>query len=59
VDLKHVWADGDEVVVLYDMVTNTPAGTQLICEWSSIEGDKISSIRVVFDSAPFAFLRSG
>ena len=59
VDVKHVSSDGDEVVVLYDMVTNTPAGTQLICEWYGVEDGKIAWIRALFDSAPFAFLRAG
>jgi SnoaL-like domain len=54
---RHVSSAGDEVVVLYDMATKTPAGTQLICEWYRVEGDKIASIRALFDSAPFAFLR--
>jgi hypothetical protein len=57
VNPRHMSSDGDEVVVLYDMVTNTPAGTQLICEWYRIEGGKIAWIRALFDSAPFAFLR--
>jgi SnoaL-like domain len=58
VDVKHVSSDGDQVVVLYDMVTNTPAGTQLVCEWYGVDGNKIAWIRALFDSAPFAFLRS-
>jgi hypothetical protein len=57
VDVKHVSSVGDEVVVLYDMVTKTPAGTQLICEWYGIEEGKIRWIRALFDTAPFAFLR--
>jgi hypothetical protein len=54
---RHMSAAGDEVVVLYDMVTRTPAGTQLICEWYGVEEGKIAWIRGVFDSAPFASLR--
>src|SRR5258708_36071169 len=30
IDLKKVFVDGDNVCVLYDMVTNTPAGTAFI-----------------------------
>lgn len=59
VDIRHLSSDGHEVVVLYDMMTNTPAGTQLICEWYGVEGGKIAWIRALFDSAPFAFLRGG
>ena len=58
VDLKHMSSAGNEVVVLYDMATNTPAGTQLVCEWYGIEDGKIAWIRALFDSAPFAFLRA-
>jgi SnoaL-like domain len=57
VQLRHVSSAGDEVVVLYDMATKTPAGTQLVCEWYRVEDDKIAWIRALFDSAPFAFLR--
>jgi hypothetical protein len=59
VDVKHMSSDGDQVVVLYDMVTKTPAGTQLVCEWYGVDEGKIAWIRALFDSAPFAFLRSG
>jgi SnoaL-like domain len=59
IDIKHMSTAGDEVVVLYDMVTTTPAGTQLICEWYGIEDGTITWIRALFDTAPFAFLREG
>jgi hypothetical protein len=59
ITIRHVSADGDEVVALYDMATSTPAGTQLVCEWYGVEGDRIAWIRALFDTAPFAFLRSG
>jgi hypothetical protein len=35
------------------MVTKTPAGAALIAEWCQVRGDKIASIRVVFDARPF------
>ena len=54
IDVKKVFADGPDVCVLYDMVTNTPAGTAFIAEWYQIRGDKIGSLRVVFDARPFA-----
>jgi hypothetical protein len=57
IDLKHRSSAGDQVVVLYDMVTRTPAGTQLVCEWFGVEGSTITWIRALFDTAPFAFLR--
>ena len=57
IDVKHRSSTGDEVVVLYDMATKTPAGTQLVCEWFGVEGGTIIWIRALFDTAPFAFLR--
>jgi len=54
VDVKKMFADGDDVCLLYDMVTKTPAGTAFVAEWHHIAGDKIAAIRVVFDARPFA-----
>jgi hypothetical protein len=54
VDVKKMFVDGDDVCLLYDMVTKTPAGTAFIAEWHHVTGDKISAIRVVFDARPFA-----
>src|SRR5881628_3136379 len=51
--LHHI-VDGDDVCLLYDMVTNTPAGTAFICEWYRVRGEKIASVRAVFDARPFA-----
>ena len=48
-----MFVDGDDVCLLYDMVTNTPAGTAFISEWHQVRGDKIAAIRVVFDPRPF------
>jgi ketosteroid isomerase-like protein len=53
-DIKKELVDGQDVVVIYDMVTNTPAGTAPIAEWYRVEGDKIAAIRVFFDPRPFA-----
>jgi SnoaL-like domain len=54
VDMKHVFVDGNDVCMWYDLVTNSPAGTALITEWHHVEGDKIQSIQVLFDARPFA-----
>jgi ketosteroid isomerase-like protein len=59
IELRRTFANGDEVCLLYDMVTNTPAGTQPIAEWYRVRGDKIASIQAYFDSQPFAALREG
>ena len=54
VDVKKVFVDGDDVCVLYDLVTNSPAGTAFIAEWHHVHAGKIDAIRVVFDARPFA-----
>ena len=54
IDVKKVFVDDDDVCVLYDMVTNTPAGTAFIVEWYQVRGDKIAALRAVFDARPFA-----
>jgi hypothetical protein len=56
IDVKKVFVDGDDVCVLYDMVTNTPAGTALIAEWYQVDGGKISALHAIFDARPFAAL---
>ena len=54
IDVKKVFADGNDVCVLYDMVTNTPAGTAFVVEWFQVRGDKIAALQAVFDARPFA-----
>ena len=54
IDLKKIFVDGNDVCVLYNMVTNTPAGTAFIAEWYQVNGGKIAYIRAVFDARPFA-----
>ncbi len=54
VDVKKMFIDGDDVCLLYDMVTRTPAGTAFIAEWHHVTGGKIDRIRAVFDARPFA-----
>jgi hypothetical protein len=54
IDVKKSFVDGDDVCVLYDMVTDTPAGTAFIAEWYQVKRGKIAEIRVVFDARPFA-----
>ena len=54
VDMKNMFVDGNDVCLLYDLVTNTPAGTSFVCEWMQVKDEKIAAIRVVFDARPFA-----
>jgi hypothetical protein len=52
-DVKKVFTDGPEVCVIYDFVTNTPAGAVPIVEWLRIEGGRITSVTLVFDRIAF------
>jgi hypothetical protein len=53
---KKIFVDGNDVCLLYDMVTNTPVGTAFIAEWYHVKDNKIGSLRIVFDARPFAAL---
>ena len=45
-------ADGDDVCVIYDLVTNTPAGTIPTAGWFQLRDGRIASIRAFFDARP-------
>ena len=53
-DVKKVVANGDDVVTIYDLHTNTPAGTSRIAEWTTVKDGKIAEMRIYFDARPFA-----
>jgi len=52
-DVKKVFTDGADVCVIYDFVTNTPAGSVPIVEWLHIEDGRIFSVILFFDRATF------
>jgi hypothetical protein len=52
-DVKKVLSSGPEVCVLYDFVTDTPAGAVPIVEWLSVEQGKIKSVTLLFDRVAF------
>jgi SnoaL-like domain len=54
VSVRKLFEAGDDICLLYDMETNTPIGTALICEWFTVRDRKIVSILAVFDARPFA-----
>lgn len=49
----HMFVDGDDVAVFYDLHTTTPAGTMPVAEWYHVRDGKISAVRVYFDARPF------
>jgi hypothetical protein len=52
-DVKKVFIDGDEACVLYDLVTDTPAGAVPCVEWLRIEGGRIRWAKLLFDRVGF------
>ena len=53
-ETQYVFVDGSEVCTIYNLVTATPAGSAPVAEWDTIVDGKISAIRAIFDSRPFA-----
>ena len=52
-DVKKVFTDGADVCVIYDLVTDSPAGAVPIVEWLHIEGDRIATVMLFFDRPTF------
>jgi hypothetical protein len=50
-DIKKVFADGDDVCVLYDLIM--PVATVFMSSWYIVKDGKIVSIQTVFDPRPF------
>lgn len=50
-DLKKTFTDGDDVCLIYDLVT--PAVTVFMCSWYHVIDGKIASIQTVFDTQAF------
>jgi len=53
-DIREVFADGDRACVVYDFVTDTPAGAVPCVELVTVEGDSITQIELIFDRVTFA-----
>lgn len=58
VTIVKLFVDGADACLLYEMTTSTAAGSAFICEWFRIHGDRIASMRAVFDARPFAAMFS-
>ena len=52
-DVKKAFTDGAEVCVIYDFVTDTPAGAVPLVEWRGIEGGRIASVTLYCDRILF------
>jgi hypothetical protein len=53
-DIRKVFVDGDEVCVIYDFVTDTPAGAVPFVEWLTFANGRLRSIQLYFDREQFA-----
>lgn len=53
VEKRKVFADGQDVCIFYDLLMDTPVGSIPIAEWYHLDGEKISSIQTILDTAPF------
>lgn len=52
-DVHKVFADGPDVCVIYDLVTDTPAGAVPIVEWLRVEDGRITRVTLIFDRVAF------
>ena len=52
-DVKKVFADGNDVCVIYDFVTPTAAGNVPLVEWLRVENGRITSVALFFDRLQF------
>jgi hypothetical protein len=53
-DVKRTFVDGDDVCVIYDLVTNTPAGAVPFIEWLTFESGRLRKVQLYFDREQFA-----
>ena len=51
-DIRRVFADGQDVCVVFDLVIKNPRHTALIAEWYRLEDGKIGMMRAIFDARP-------
>lgn len=54
VERRKVFVDGQDVCVVHDLVLNHRAGTLPVAGWYHLDGDRIASIRMFFDTGPFS-----
>ncbi len=59
VEQRKVFVDGPDVCIFHDLVLDHRVGTAPVATWYHLEGDRIASIRMIFDTGPFSAGRSG
>lgn len=53
IEIHKVFAEDEDVCVFYALRINHPVNSVSVAEWYRLSGNKISSIRMIFDTAPF------
>jgi hypothetical protein len=51
-DQQHVIVDGDDVCIIYDLVTSSPQAHVPIAGWYRVKDGKVTSVRAYFDPRP-------
>jgi YHS domain-containing protein len=57
VDMRKVFVDGSDVAVFYDLHIDDPVESIAIADWYHLDGDKVASIRTIFDTGPLTSTR--
>ena len=52
-EIKSVIAEGNDVCVVYDFITDTSVGAVPSVEWLTVEDGRIRNVRLVFHSQPW------
>ena len=58
-DQREVFAEGDDVCIIYDLVTKTPPASIPTAGWYKIRNGKITAVRAFFDPRPLMPARAG
>ena len=48
-EIKHLVVDGEQACVIYDFITDTPAGAVASVEWLQFEDGRIRAAELTFD----------
>jgi hypothetical protein len=52
-EVKKVFADGGDVCVIYDFVTDTPSGAVPCVEWLRIADGRVRAVNLFYDRVRF------
>ena len=58
-DQREVFAEGDNVCIVYDLVTKTPPASIPTAGWYKVHEGKITSVRAFFDPRPLMRTEGG